>query len=201
MIRFLENDNRIESYNEQINKKQKIIKICMLGTSGVGKTNLLNNLTKGEHVKLSSDEEIFYRVQYTVNKYSSNSKVVHIWDISGKKEYETFLHLGVNDSKIVLGVFNICQPESLLILRNNLLSIIYKKLKNCQLILIGTHSDLNMNLDHRITIAQGWNMARSLGALGYFQISNKKLEDIDNLSNFLFDFITLNKFKKECKIM
>ena len=91
--------------------KEKVIKIVLLGESGVGKTNLIqvaigNPFKKDNEITLSSS-------YYESNIIIQDKKYLYsLWDTAGQEVYRSMNKLFINDSRIVIIVFAIDDRKS-----------------------------------------------------------------------------------------
>ena len=91
--------------------KEKVVKIVLLGESGVGKTNLIqvaigNPFKKDNEITLSSS-------YYESNIIIQDKKYLYsLWDTAGQEVYRSMNKLFINDSRIVIIVFAIDDRKS-----------------------------------------------------------------------------------------
>ena len=89
----------------------KVIKIILLGESGVGKTNLIQ-VAIGKPFK--KDNEVTLSSSYYEGKINIQEKIYFysLWDTAGQEIYRSMNKLFINDSKIVIIVFAIDDRKS-----------------------------------------------------------------------------------------
>ena len=90
---------------------EKVIKIILLGESGVGKTNLIQ-VAIGKPFK--KDNEVTLSSSYYEGKINIQEKIYFysLWDTAGQEIYRSMNKLFINDSKIVIIVFAIDDRKS-----------------------------------------------------------------------------------------
>ena len=90
---------------------EKVIKIILLGESGVGKTNLIQ-VAIGKPFK--KDNDVTLSSSYYEGKINIQEKIYFysLWDTAGQEIYRSMNKLFINDSKIVIIVFAIDDRKS-----------------------------------------------------------------------------------------
>ena len=93
-------------------KKDEEIKIILVGESGTGKTSLMNTaqgLPFVEGNQISTMISSFVKLSLTIDgvKY-----YINLWDTIGQERYRALTRVFLNESKIVIFVFDITSKES-----------------------------------------------------------------------------------------
>ena len=89
----------------------KEIKTILVGMTGTGKTNIINALTgkKFEENKFSTTTSSFIDKTITLKNKKYN---LEIWDTAGQEKYRSLTKIFINDSKIVIFVYDITTRSS-----------------------------------------------------------------------------------------
>ena len=89
----------------------KEIKTILVGMTGTGKTNIINALTGKdfEENKLSTTTSSFIDKIITIKNKKYN---LEIWDTAGQEKYRSLTKIFINDSKIVIFVYDITTRTS-----------------------------------------------------------------------------------------
>ena len=92
-------------------KRNPVIKVILLGESGVGKTSLIN-ATIG--IEFNSKEEVTFINSYVDKKYDINNQTFYlqIWDTIGQEKYRQLTKLFFKDAKIVILVYDKSNEQS-----------------------------------------------------------------------------------------
>lgn len=88
----------------------------MLGESAIGKTSLMIKYVEG---KFQEDYTITLGVNFMEKKVSmrNNEITFQIWDLGGQQEYRHMLPLVCNEAAVILYMFDLNQPSSLVAIR------------------------------------------------------------------------------------
>ncbi len=159
--------------------KKIYIKLSFIGEGGVGKTSLVNYITKGK----STDTDITKGFNFQV---LGNQRVkLMIWDIGGQKRFRRFI-----DEKLLKGtiigvfVFDLTRPKTLERLVEDWL--MGKNLNRIPVkVLVGNKKDLS------VINGYDWisELATEYGFNKVFITSAKTGEGVDNLKNFLMEIV------------
>ena len=164
-----------------------IVKVVLIGESGVGKTCIIKRFTK--HCfdpncppSLSSQfisSEIFIPDINEVIKFD-------LWDTAGQEKYRSLAKIFYKDAKIIIFVYEITNRKSF----DSLKQYWYQQVKSNSikdviLALVGNKSDLYNNLEVEYKEAEEW--ADSIGAI---------FQETSALSNIGIDTLFINLGKK-----
>ena len=98
------------------NKKKKVkeeieVKLILLGDQGVGKTNLINIVTrKGFNINEESTSSASFSILKL--KVDDQNYRINLWDTIGQEKYRQLTKLFFNNSKIVIFVYDITVYKS-----------------------------------------------------------------------------------------
>ena len=138
------------------------IKIILLGDEGTGKTNLIKVYLGFEfgNNTLSTLAPESYQKELNIN---NKNYLINIWDTAGQEKYRAITNIFINDSKIVIFVYDITMPHTF----KNLkfwLEIVEEKLgKEPILGLVANKMDLFEN--QKVSKLEGQQYAKEIGAL------------------------------------
>ena len=167
-----------------------IIKVVVLGESGVGKTSLMNR-----YIKNSFDEYQWFTM--TTNyltkqiKYKDQEYKLDIWDTAGRQNFRALNKIFLKDVNIIILVYDITIKSSFLELQY-WLDLILEKYSGTFLILVGNKNDLSIN--RKIKKSDGEKFANVIHAV--FTEANAKDNNTD-WNDFLENtFINYLKIKE-----
>merc|ERR1719385_337128 len=126
-------------------KNQVIVKVGMLGDSGIGKTSLM---VKYIEDKYDEDYIETLGVNFMEKKVGLNNVnvTISIWDLGGQREFATLMPLVCNDAKGILFAFDLTQKSSMFSVKRWYKEA-RKENKMFMPFLIGTKFDLFEELD------------------------------------------------------
>ena len=96
--------------SEELNS-QDVIKIVLLGESGVGKTNLIN-VAMGNEFDMNSASSL--SSSFTKGVYDTGNKkyTYFLWDTAGQESYRSLTKIFIKNSKIVIFVYSVENYQS-----------------------------------------------------------------------------------------
>jgi Ras-related protein Rab-11B len=152
-----------------------ILKILIIGDSGVGKSNLLLRYVKNE---FSPDLRSTVGVEfgYKMLKIDDLDIKAQIWDTAGQERYKAITSAYYKGAKGVLIVYDITRKQSYENLENWLNDFKMKSDENASIVIIGNKSDLIEKRE--IDTEEAKNFA-SLHNLAFFETSAKENENVD----------------------
>ena len=123
------------------NERREFIKVVTLGYSGVGKTSLLKAYNGSINI-----DNILYTIsaEYFTKKinFEDSDYTMQIWDTPGREVFFNLLKLFVNNSHIIILVFDMTNRDSFLYLDRILEMIDFQiGLDKCMFALIGNKAD------------------------------------------------------------
>ncbi len=155
------------------------VKAVFVGDGACGKTCLLISYTKGsfplEYIPTVFDN---YDVQVMVDGKPLN---LGLWDSAGQEDYDRLRPQSYPQSDVVVICFSISSPPSLENVWAKWVPEITHYLPTTPILLVGLKKDLRTDQETierlakvrqaPITTSQGMEMAREMGAVGYFECS------------------------------
>ena len=120
--------------------EERTLKIVILGDGGVGKTCLMSRFING---RMGSGDSTMGSAYFKKEIYVNELKYTcEFWDVSGNKKFQTLAKLFLNDSKIVILVYDITKKSSFKGLELWLDMVVEKLGTRANLILVGNKIDL-----------------------------------------------------------
>ena len=175
-----------------MNERNESIKIVFLGESNVGKTCLVKRYIQGEMGDGYSSTNASYHLK-TI-KVNEKYYECQLWDTSGYEKFRALTKIFINDSDIVVLVYDITNRNSFLQLEFWLDAVIEKMGKEIYFILVGNKSDLFM--DEKIKEETGNKFAKIIKSK--FILASAKenyLQWNEFFENAIIDYIKNNKKK------
>ena len=170
-----------------MNDEDRDVKTILVGMSGAGKTNIINALVgrKFDESKFCTTTSSFLEKIMTVKKKKYH---LEIWDTAGQEQYRSLTKIFINDSKIVIFVYDITNRESF----NEIdywVNTVKEKLGNEPIFgLVGNKKDLF--LEETVKEEEGEKKAKEIGAI--FRLTSAKTGQaliIDYLQNLLEEYV------------
>ena len=165
-------------------EEEEIVKVILLGESGVGKTNLINIATGKD---FDETEATTSASSFSIRKVTIKKKVyaLNIWDTIGQEKFRQFTKIFYNSSKIVIFVYDITTPESFSELNYWVEDI--KKALGDKIIkgVVGNKTDLF--LQEKVKESEGRDFAKSINAK-FLSISAKE-DSPEKFINFLEELL------------
>ena len=155
----------------QTNDKAKSIKIIIVGSSGVGKTCLINRIVDNP---FSETYEMSIGVDFMSKnlRYHGQNIKLQIWDSAGQEKYKGLIPSYIRNSSIVFVVYDVSSKTSF----NNVSSWItfIKSIENTTIVLCGNKIDLTTR---EVQSYEGQQFAQKEG-LSFFEVSAKTNENV-----------------------
>ena len=170
-----------------MNDEDRDVKTILVGMSGAGKTNIINALVgrKFDESKFCTTTSSFLEKIMTVKKKKYH---LEIWDTAGQEQYRSLTKIFINDSKIVIFVYDITNRESFNE-RDYWVNTVKEKLGNEPIFgLVGNKKDLF--LEETVKEEEGEKKAKEIGAI--FRLTSAKTGQaliIDYLQNLLEEYV------------
>ena len=92
--------------------EERIIKIILIGESGVGKTNLINVLFGKEFNPNTSTTYNSYFFEGIYKDTNNNEYNYTIWDTAGQEQYRSLNKIFIKDAKIIICVYAINNKDT-----------------------------------------------------------------------------------------
>lgn len=135
-------DNNLKiSISETLEKDDNIIKIVIVGDSGVGKSNILSRFTQDD---FNQESKPTVGVELSERTIKIEDKIIkiHIWDTAGQEKFKSITSAYYKGAKGAMIVYDISKRDSF-----NSIGKWYQEVreygdKNLSVILVGNKSDL-----------------------------------------------------------
>ena len=165
----------------EIEEYEMMVKVILIGDSGVGKTNIMSKFLKN---KFMEESKATVGVEFGSKLFDLNGHKIkaQIWDTAGQEKYKSITGAYFKGSKGALVVYDITQKstyESLEKWVNDLKSAGDPKIT---IILIGNKSDLEEN--RQVSKEQGEEKAKSFGC-AFLETSALSGDNIDKAFNLM----------------
>ena len=172
------------------------IKVILLGETSVGKTSLIK-VSIDKHFK--SLEEVTLSFNYSVKKFNYNGKeyTFNLWDTIGQEKYRSLTKMFVNNSKIIILVYDITVQKSFKQLEywyNQVTSLVNEE--DYVLAVVGNKKDLFKN--EKVTEEEGKAFAKEKNAK--FKLTSAKddpLSFVSFLEELFKEFIDKDNEKSD----
>ena len=93
-----------------MNKNKNVIKVVLLGESGVGKTCLIRSYIEKKFIEtLSTINYEYFKKEVKRGQTTYN---IHMWDTAGQERFRSLSKIFIKDSQIVLFVYDILNKPS-----------------------------------------------------------------------------------------
>merc|ERR1712233_102649 len=169
-------------------------KLVIIGDGNAGKTCVLEVFEKGEYVERPHRATIFHNTAKKIPhpKESGAELNFQLWDTAGQEDYEEARRVCYSDTHVLLIGFNVVEPDSLANVEN-----LWAKeatldgLKKAPILLVGLKADLKNDEETKealakrnlapVTEAEAKEMAKKIGARGYFETSAKENQGVQEV--------------------
>ena len=160
------------------------IKIILLGTAGVGKTNLIN-ITIGQG--FNEAEKTTTASSFSVKKIILNNQEyrINLWDTIGQEQFRQLTKIFFNNSKIVLYVYDITRKASFDALPSWIKDVNEQIGNDYIKGIVANKSDLYYN--EEVKTEEGQELANIIG--GKFLLISAKHDDPKKFEDFLVELI------------
>ena len=171
-----------------MNENENKIKVILLGETGVGKSCLLDRYCNN---KFNENSEPTLSAYFQLKEKNHNNKKYYfnLWDTSGKQALRSLTKIFLNESKIIILVYDITNKNSFLELQFWLDYILDIFGGNVNLALVGTKNDLGDK--RQIKESDAKKFADTIHA----QFAEVNAKEYGGCSEFLDDVLT-NYLKK-----
>lgn len=162
----------------------KNYKVILLGSSGVGKTSIMNSFSK----KNVTQPTATIGTEFCLMESKKYNHRLQIWDCAGQEKYRAVTRIYYRDIQGCILVFDLSDIKSLYDIRDYWVKEVEKNnIINPIFILVGNKSDLRINTDYELikTIVKDYNMK-------YVEASVVKNENISEIFNFMSDYLSEN---------
>ena len=168
-----------------------LIKIILVGDSGVGKTNLLSQFARNQ---FSADTKTTISVEFATKTIMVNGKVVkaQIWDTAGQERYRAITSAYYKGANGAMVIYDITSSVSFNSLQKWLQELRDNSDTGIQIMLIGNKSD--MDDSRSVDKTEGINFAEKEKLL-FMETSAKEATNVSEAFNQLIEDI-VDKYAK-----
>jgi len=176
-------------------KKKTLLKVIILGDSGVGKTSLMQQFVNGKfsHQYKATIGADFLTKELTID---DKSVTMQLWDTAGQERFQSLgvaFYRGADCCVLVYDVTNQKSFENISLWKDEfLIQANVKNPENFPFVIIGNKVDVD-DSKKVISTKKGQQFANNLGNLPLFQTSAKEAVNIDQA----FDVIARNALQQE----
>ena len=108
-----ENNENLNDDESQDNDIDESIKVVLIGESGVGKTSIISQFTKGVfNIDLMSTNGATFCTKKKEFKEFKKSISFEIWDTAGQEKYRSLAKMFFKDAAVALIVYDITSKKS-----------------------------------------------------------------------------------------
>lgn len=162
--------------------KEFVLKIALLGATGVGKTSLINNYIdkqwSEDYIPTLGANIVAKDINIEENESIFNIRLV-LWDIAGQEKYESVRPMYFQGCIGAILVYDITRLHSFDEIEDKWLPDFTNFARNGSLfILIGNKSDLDSK--RKIDTEKGTQLANKIGAINFIETSAKTGENVNN---------------------
>lgn len=121
--------------------KPQVVKVCILGSSGVGKSSILKRFVSNE---FDEAEQSTLGAAFMDKMFTHKGKVFRfqIWDTAGQEKYAPLAHMYYRDTHVALLVYDITNAESFTALKEWHRELTERGPKNVLTVCVGNKIDL-----------------------------------------------------------
>ena len=180
-------------------KKEKEVKVILLGDSGVGKSCIINRYINNAYDP-NIESTLGSNACTKLVEKKSISYILNLWDTTGQEKYHSITNLFIKGSNIVILVYSINSLSSF-----EGLDFWYKSVQeklegeNYVLAVIGSKSDLIEEEEEVISEEEAKKFAKEKNAIFKLVSSKEDPEGINNLFDTLLDELIKNDYLTENK--
>ena len=172
-----------------------ILKIVLIGNSGVGKSNILSRLLENEFIENSNST---IGVDFCVKSLKVENKIVktQIWDTAGLEQFRSLMESYYIKASGAFVVYDVTNKDSFDKIDEFIQNFMKRAIKNAHIIIIGNKCDLEDK--RQITKEQGELKAKKYGA-DFMETSAFSGENIDKAFEKLIKEIYKKMYGKKQK--
>jgi small GTP-binding protein len=175
-----------------------ILKLVLIGDSGVGKTNILSRYNNNEF-SLATQPTVGVEFGNKIIKKENKSIKLQLWDTAGQERYKAITNAFYKGSKGAFVVYDITRKSSFLNIDNWIGELKTNGSDDILIILVGNKTDLEDKRE--VSTDDGEKKAKQYG-IAFCETSALQGKNIEHAFNILIDEIILeidNAKEKEMK--
>ena len=180
-------------------KKEKEVKVILLGDSGVGKSCIINRYINNAYDP-NIESTLGSNACTKLVEKKNISYILNLWDTTGQEKYHSITNLFIKGSNVVVLVYSIDLLESFKGLDYWYKSV-QEKLGGNKYVLaiVGSKSDLIKNEEEEVSEEEAKKFAEEKNAIFKLVSSKEDPEGINNLFDTLLDELIKNDYLTENK--
>ncbi|KRH92483.1 small GTP-binding protein domain [Pseudoloma neurophilia] len=179
--------NPVHLGNEEIAPK-----ITFIGSGSTGKTSLIHRFVDNDF-NSNCDPTIFENLFISI-EIKNFPVQLYVWDTAGQEAYDSIIPLTYKQTSIGVLCYSIADKYSFDALEEKWIRELKYHSPESEVVLIGTKSDLRETMapEQCISYEEGEELARKLGAIGFFECSAKDGKNCKQV----FTFIATHEYHK-----
>lgn len=185
----------------KVSGESQSVKLVVVGDVAVGKTCMLlafaSNAFPEDYVPTVFDE---YSCNMMLDNFTIN---LSLWDTAGQKEYDQLRPLSYPDTSIFVIMFSVGSRSSMKNIETKWLPELNQFCPGVPFIIVGAQTDLRKDYANNgkdfVTTEEGMEFAQKTKAFGYFEVSAKKLQGLQEVFHFACRSVSSKISSLDCK--
>lgn len=162
---------------DQAKKGRRPLKVILVGSSGVGKTSLINAYFEQPY-ETDTQPTVAPAFCGTTIELPDKSQVeLHIWDTAGQERFQSIGGMFYRDSDIAFVCFDQTTTDTI----SDWIDRVHKQVQDCIIFLVATKSDTMSEEEQEEFLANRDSMIRDMGAKHFFLTSAQKGSGVQEL--------------------
>ncbi|OWA51367.1 Ras-like GTP-binding protein Rho1 [Hypsibius exemplaris] len=182
-------------------------KLTVVGDGGSGKTSLLSVFTK-DYFPEKHNPTVFDTMIVPINCAGQQAQL-ELWDTAGQEDYDRLRPMSYPDTHVILLVFSISNPDSLVNAVEKWLPEVHDHCPNVPIILVGTKRDLRndpkvieklaKSSQTPVTQASAKGVSEGMKSVkAYMECSSKQREGVREIFDIATRFAMAQDGRKTC---
>jgi small GTP-binding protein len=124
-------------------------KVVFLGTSGVGKTSIINFFM---YSQFSNEHETTLGIDYFTKRVTvGDSRLsLQIWDTAGQEQYQSLIPNYIRGAHVAIIVYDVSRPDSFEAAKVWYTRVIYERGDEAQCVFAGNKTDLEVRIEESV---------------------------------------------------
>lgn len=187
---------KFKTYEDlNLEPKDKLYQVTVLGSSGCGKTSLINKFVYGEkyeddHTKDSISNKKMNKTTIKVYKEGDKNVYLRIFDPSGHKDFTRLRDLTVPVSEYIIIMYAVDDREGFYEAQHVLVDVVKRKGKeNVKTVICCTKIDKTTNGMDTVSVEEGKSLGSDLKILGFGGCSAVKNLNVNDVFDLIINDI------------